>query len=45
MKDLVAAVPNYRHAQIAGGFQLIAGHIAQTSRVDRESLAQHEFHD
>ena len=33
-----------RHAEIAGGFELIAGHIAQAARIDREGFAQHEFH-
>ena len=32
------------HAQIAGGLELIAGHIAQTTRVDGQSLAQHKLH-
>ncbi len=35
---------NHRNAQIAGGFELIASHIAQSSRIDREGFAQHEFH-
>ena len=35
---------NHRHPQIAGGFELIAGHIAKPARVDGQSLAQHEFH-
>ena len=34
----------HRYAQIAGSFKLIAGHIAQSSRIDRERFAQHEFH-
>ena len=32
------------HAEIAGGFELIAGHVAQAARIDREGFAQHEFH-
>ena len=32
------------HAQIAGGFELVAGHIAKPARVDGQSFAQHEFH-
>ena len=32
------------NAQIAGGLQLIAGHIAQPARVDGQRFAQHEFH-
>ena len=35
---------DHRHAQIAGSLELIAGHIAKSSRIDRESFAQHEFH-
>ena len=34
----------HRHAQIAGGLELIAGHVAQSTRIDRQRLAQHEFH-
>ena len=33
-----------RHAQIAGRLELIAGHVAEPARVDRQGLAQHEFH-
>ena len=33
-----------RHTQIAGGFELIASHIAKSSRIDRKRFAQHEFH-
>ena len=33
-----------RHAQIAGRLELIAGHVAQAARVDRQRLAQHELH-
>ena len=33
-----------RHAQIAGGLELVAGHVAQPARVDGQGLAQHEFH-
>ena len=33
-----------RHTQIAGGLQLIAGHIPKPSRIDRERFAQHELH-
>ena len=35
---------NHRHAQIAGCFELIAGHIAKSSRIDGERFTQHEFH-
>ncbi|HEY5475171.1 MAG TPA: hypothetical protein VIK11_00525 [Tepidiformaceae bacterium] len=35
---------DHRNTQIAGGFELIAGHIAQSTRVDRQRFAQHEFH-
>ena len=35
---------DHRHTQIAGGFELIAGHIAKPARVDGQSFAQHEFH-
>ena len=35
---------HHGHAQIAGGFELIAGHIAKPSRINRECFAQHEFH-
>ena len=35
---------HYRHSQIAGSFELIPGHIAKPSRIDRERFAQHEFH-
>jgi hypothetical protein len=33
-----------RHAQIAGGFELVTSHIAKPARVDGQSFAQHEFH-
>ncbi len=32
------------NAQIAGGFELIAGDVAKPARVDRQGFAQHEFH-
>ena len=32
------------HTQIAGGFELISGHVAKSARVDGQSFAQHEFH-
>ena len=35
---------DHRHAQIAGGFELIAGDIAKSARVDGQRFAQHEFH-
>src|SRR5271166_6266287 len=43
---LLVQQPNsdHRNAQIAGRFELIAGHIAQPARVDRQSFAQHELH-
>src|ERR1039458_8530319 len=34
---------DYRHTQIAGGFELIAGHVTKAARVDGQSLAQDEF--
>ena len=34
----------HRHTQIAGGLELIAGHITQPARVNGQSFAQHEFH-
>ena len=33
-----------RHAQVAGGLELIAGHVPEPVRVDGQRLAQHEFH-
>jgi hypothetical protein len=43
---LLAKQPNAddRHAQIAGGLELIAGHVAEPARIDRQGFAQHEFH-
>ena len=35
---------DHRHAQIAGGLELIAGHVAKPARVNGQSFAQHEFH-
>ena len=35
---------DHRHTQIAGGFELIAGHVSKAARVDGQSFAQHEFH-
>ena len=35
---------DHRHAQIAGGLELIAGHVAEPARVDGQRFAQHEFH-
>ncbi len=35
---------HHRHTQVAGGFQLIAGHIPEPARVDGQSFTQHEFH-
>ncbi len=32
------------NAEVAGGFQLIAGDIAEAARVDGQGVAQHEFH-
>jgi hypothetical protein len=31
------------HANIAGGFELIPGHVAQSARLDGQRSAQHEF--
>ena len=33
-----------RHAQVAGGLQLVAGHVAQAAGVDGQRLAEHELH-
>jgi hypothetical protein len=30
---------DHRHAQIAGGFELIAGHIAKPTRIDGQGFA------
>ena len=35
---------DHRYPQIASGLELIPGHIAKSSRIDRERFAQHEFH-
>gem|GEM_PF-2602103 len=35
---------DHRHAQIAGGFQLISRDVAEAARVNGQSLAQHIFH-
>jgi hypothetical protein len=35
---------HHRHTQIAGGLELIAGHITKPARVDGQSFTQHEFH-
>ncbi len=35
---------HHRHAQVAGGFQLIASHIAQAPGVNGQGLAQHKLH-
>ena len=35
---------DHRHAQVAGGLELIAGHVAEPARVDGQRLAQHELH-
>ena len=35
---------NHRHAQVTGGLELIAGHVAQPARVNGQGFAQHEFH-
>ena len=35
---------DHRDAQIAGGLELIAGHVAEPARVDGQGFAQHEFH-
>ena len=36
--------PHDRYAEIARGLELISCHIAQAPCIDRQSLAQHEFH-
>src|SRR5262249_35314247 len=35
---------DHRHTEIAGGLELIAGDVAETTGVDRQRLAQGEFH-
>ena len=35
---------DYRHPQVAGGLELIAGYVAQPARVNGQGFAQHEFH-
>ena len=35
---------DHGHAQVARGFELIAGYVTKSSRIDRERFAQHEFH-
>ena len=35
---------DHRHAQITGGFELIARHVTQPARINGESFAQHVFH-
>ena len=35
---------DHRHPEVAGGLQLVAGDVAQSARVDRQGLAQHELH-
>ena len=35
---------DHRHTEIAGGLELITGHITEPARVDGQSFAQHEFH-
>ena len=35
---------DHRHAEIAGGLELVAGHVAEPARVDWQGLAQHELH-
>ena len=36
--------PDYRHAQIAGGLELISGDVAEPAGVDGQSFTQHKFH-
>ena len=36
--------PYQRHAQIARGFHLIAGHVAQPAGIDGQRFAESEFH-
>ena len=35
---------DHRHAQVAGGFELITGHVAQPAGIDWQRFAQHVFH-
>ena len=35
---------DYGYAQVAGRLELITGHIAKSSRIDRKNFAQHKFH-
>ena len=35
---------DHRHAQVTRGFELIAGDVAESARIDRQSFAQHVLH-
>ena len=35
---------DHGHTEVAGGLELIAGHVPEPSRVDGQRLAQHKFH-
>ena len=35
---------NHRHAEVAGGLELVAGDVAEPARVDRQRLAEQELH-
>ncbi len=38
------ADPLHRNAEVAGRFQLIAGDVAKSSRINRQGFTQHKFH-
>ncbi len=35
---------DHRHAEVAGGLELVAGDVAQPAGIDRQRLAEHVFH-
>jgi hypothetical protein len=41
---LLGTNPVHWNAKVTGRFQLIAGDIAETARIDGQGIAQHEFH-